>query len=427
MTRLRRIILPLAAAALLVLAVVSTGGARPGLGNPPTVPTGPGPVILPATAVRATNTLALELLPRLGGQGNVVFSPYSIEAALAMVDQGAAGSTASEIAHVLGGEDASALAGPNLALANALISSVSPPAGTKASDVAHLLIANGLWVQDGLALENPFTTTLGNDFGAAPQSADFHGDAAGARQAINGWIAAHTGQLIKNLMGPAAITPRTALVLANAIYLKAHWASPFEKTMTAPAPFTTAAGGSVRAPFMTQSPTEFGYGHGKGYVAVDLPYLNSRLSMLAVMPAPGTIATFQRSLTAARFGRVVGSLRRQFVDLRMPKLSLKLHTDLSAALARLGMPTAFSDQADFSGITRATSLKIATVQHGALLRIDEAGTVAAAATGISLEPTAVPIGPAARVTLNHPYLLFLRDDGTGAILFAARVADPTQG
>jgi serpin B len=424
---IRRLLLPLATAALLVVALTSTGGAQPRLARPLTVPTGPGPVVLPAPAVHATNALALKLLPRLGGQGNVVFSPYSIETALAMVDQGAAGATASEIAKVLGGSDAAALARPNLALANSLRASITAPSSAKPSDTARLDIANGIWVQRGLALESPFTTTLDSDFGAAPQVADFHSDATGARQAINDWIAAHTGQLIKNLMGPAAITPQTALVLANAIYLKARWATEFDKSMTAPGSFTTARGQGVRAPFMTQSEASLRYARGQGYVAVDLPYLNSNLSMLAVMPKPGTITTFERSLGPAAYGRLVGSLQTRMVDLRMPKLRLKLQTNLNAALARLGMATAFSDNADFSGITHATSLKIQAVQHGADLRIDEAGTVAAAATGISLMPTAAAPGFTAHVTLNHPYLLFLRDDTTGAILFAARVADPSGG
>lgn len=425
MARLRRIVLPLAAAALLALALTSVGGAHPDLAAPPTVPLGPGPVVLPAPAVRATNTLAVELLKRLRGQGNLVFSPYSIEAALAMVDQGAAGATAAQIAHVLGVSDAAALAGPNLALSNALQSAVTPPSGTKVSDVAQLLIANGLWVQDGLSLQSPFTSTLGQDFGAAPETADFAGDAPAARQAINSWVAAHTGQLIKNLMDPGAVTAQTAMVLADAIYLKAHWASPFEKSMTAPAPFTTAAG-RVRTPFMSQSEASFGYGRGRGYVAVELPYMNSTLAMLAVMPTAGTISAFEHSLTAAGLSHLAGSLKDRLVDLSMPKLRLKLHTDLSAALSGLGMPAAFSDQADFSGITHDTSLKIAAIEHGADLRLDESGTVAAAATGISLEPTAVAPGLEAHVSLNHPYLLFLRDDATGAILFAARVADPAQ-
>jgi serpin B len=342
-----------------------------------------------------------------------------------MVDQGAAGTTASEIAEVLGGNDAAALARPNLALANSLRASVSPPSGTKPSDAAQLLLANGIWVQQGLALENPFTATLESDFGAAPQTVDFAGDAAGSRQAINDWIAAHTEQLIKNLMGPAAITPQTALVLANAIYLKARWATEFDKSLTAPASFTTADGRSVQAPFMSESEASLRYARGEGYVAVDLPYLNTNLSMLAVMPTTGTIAAFERSLGPAAFRRLVGSLRNRMVDLRMPKLRLKIHTDLGRVLSGLGMPTAFSDNANFSGITHATALKIQSVEHGADLRLDEGGTVAAAATGISLMPTAAAPGLTTHVTLNRPYLLFLRDDTTGAILFAARVVAPT--
>jgi serine protease inhibitor len=36
-------------------------------------------------------------------------------------------------------------------------------------------------------------------------------------------------------------------------------------------------------------------------------------------------------------------------------------------------------------------------------------------------------GPSVELPLNHPYLLFLRDRNTGAILFAARVANPAAG
>jgi serpin B len=92
------------------------------------------------------------------------------------------------------------------------------------------------------------------------------------------------------------------------------------------------------------------------------------------------------------------------------------------------MPVAFSDGADFSAITAPTSLKIAAVEHAATLKVDEAGTVAAAATGISLEPTAAPVlGNVVSLRLNRPFLLFLRDDATGAVLFAARVNDPAAG
>jgi serpin B len=428
---IRRLTTLFAAVAVLTAAVAAavagTGHARSAPARAATGPFGPGPEIPVAPAVRATNSLALKLLPRLGGDGNLVFSPYSIEAALAMVDQGAAGSTAAEIQHVLGGSGGSLLGESNRALSNSLSASVTPPQGAAAKDAAHLLIGNGLWVQQGLALAAPFTSDLTQNFGAAPQIVDFAHNAAAARQTINGWIADHTAGLIKNLMGPGAITPQTALVLANAIYLKAHWESPFVKASTAPQPFTTAAGQRVPAPFMTQPSTSFGYARGSGYVAVELPYLDSNLSMLAVMPTPGTISGFERHLTPAAFGTLTSSLSTRLVDLRMPKLALALQTDLVPALSSLGMPVAFSDRADFSGITSATSLKIAAVEHGADLKVDESGTVAAAATGISLTPTAVERGATVNVTLDHPYLLFLRDDSTGAILFAARVANPSQG
>jgi serpin B len=90
------------------------------------------------------------------------------------------------------------------------------------------------------------------------------------------------------------------------------------------------------------------------------------------------------------------------------------------------MPAAFSASADFSAITHKVALEIQDVEHGAYMRVDEAGTVAAAATGISTVPTAVLGGPVLHLSLNHPFLLFLRDDSTGTLLFAGRVANPAQ-
>ncbi len=101
-----------------------------------------------------------------------------------------------------------------------------------------------------------------------------------------------------------------------------------------------------------------------------------------------------------------------------------MHAELNDVLSALGMPLAFGDAADFSRITRSVALKIQAVEHGATLTADEQGTVAAAATGISTEPTSVLGGPLVRLALDHPFLFFLRDDATGAVLFAGRVVDP---
>jgi serpin B len=369
------------------------------------------------TAVASDNALALALLGRLSeNPDNVVFSPYSIESALAMVDTGAAGSTKTEIDHVLHTSSPTTVAAGLQAIDSRLVGGAKGPS---------LELANSLWVQRGLGLKQPFTHTLATLFGAAPQPVDFAGAPDSARQAINSWVAARTGHKITDLFPAGTITPRTSAVLANAIYLVARWTYPFTHALTAPGPFYPSSGAAVQVPFMTQrTPVAFAYARRPGYRAVDLPYTHSTLSMLLVMPTPGTLARFERTLTPSSLARVVRSLASRRLDLHVPKFHLTFDTELSSVLSALGMPVAFTDGADFSGITAHTALKISAVEHAADLQVDEAGTVAAAATGIGLEPTAVGPLPTTSLTLDHPFLAVLRDDASGAILFVAQVTNP---
>jgi serpin B len=380
-----------------------------------------------AVAVSSTNTLAFELLRRLGQPtDNVVFSPYSVQAALSMVYQGAAGQTAAQIGRVIGGSSAPALAASDGALAKRLAAATAAPSRAPAKDAATLNLANSLWVSSRLSLEQQFSRALLTGFGAVPQTADFAGRGGAARQSINSWVASHTAHVIKNLMPPGSITAQTALVLANAIYLKAHWSNPFEPRATAAGTFVNASGARVHAQFMTQHPADFGYVAGRGFAAVDLPYLYTHVSMLVVMPRAGTLGGFEQRLTSSKLRAITEALAPRMLKLLMPRFHLSAHEGLDAVLASLGMPIAFSDRADFSGITASPALKISTVQHGADLKVDEQGTVAAAATGVALQPTAAAPSPVTRLTLDHPFLLFLRDEESGAILFAGRVTDPSR-
>jgi serpin B len=175
---------------------------------------------------------------------------------------------------------------------------------------------------------------------------------------------------------------------------------------------------------MTQTPVAVRYAKRAGYQAVDLPYLHSTLSMLLVMPTPGTLARFEQDLSSDSLAQLERALSSKRVDLHVPRFHLTSDTGLGPVLSALGMPIAFTDAADFSGITALSRLKISAVEHAADLRVDEEGTVAAAATGIAIQPTAIAPEPATRLTLDHPFLAFLRDDATGAILFVAQVTDP---
>jgi serpin B len=389
----------------------------------------------PAAAVTATNALATSLLPRLSDpSGNAIFSPYSIATALAMVDQGAAGATGTQIDRVLGGAASPAtLATAARALATAL-------AGATRGHGPHpptLTGAAAVWLQSGLTAEPQFVERLTDDFAAPPQAAEFATDAGAARQQINAWAADHTGGQIQQLMPPASITPATVLVLADALFLKARWATPFTAALTRLGSFHPLQGAAIQAPFMTlATPTQLSSVTTASYQAVELPYAGSSLSLLAVMPRAGTLDAFEQGLAGGTSGSASGSgslssivagLTPGLVQVRMPRLHLSLQTSLVGALAALGMPDAFTADADFSGIATGRRLAIQAVEHAARLDVDEAGTVATAATGVSVAPTAILGGPHRTITLDRPFLLFLRDDGTGAILFAARVENPLAG
>jgi serpin B len=376
----------------------------------------------PAAAGSAETTFALALLKVLGGSGNVIYSPYSVDVALTMADAGAIGQTASQVAHVLGAPSADDAVADAAALRSALSSAVG-----SGSNAPTLDVANALWTQSGLVLRQPFFTTLTDDFGAPPRSTDFAADPAAALDAINAWVSQHTDALIPSLLGPGSITPQTAFVLANAIYLKAHWQTPFLTSLTTPAAFKTAAGNIVRVPFLNQRDVTYAYGSGADYQAVELPYSSSSLSLLAILPRRATLAQFERGLSARVLTGIVERLAARSVDLSMPKLDLSTQEDLNGPLQKLGMTDAFGPAADFRGVTTQRSLYISLVEHAAVLKIDEQGTVAAGATAVISPTTAVPV-PRKPVSLilNRPYLLLLRDDSDGNVLFVARVDNPAQ-
>ena len=344
-----------------------------------------------------------------------------------MVDAGAAGETASQMNKVLRASSAAALTASNATLANDLQGATHASGGADAKHGVNLSIANSLWLQTGFTPKQTFTDALTRYFAASAQQLDFAKDSEGARGTINKWVADRTAGHIQGLMPPGSITGDTKLVLANAVYLKSHWEYPFDRNATSPGPFFTATDARKSAEIMGLPTTALSFTKTKAYDAIELPYEHSTLSMVIVMPPRGALPAFQRRLTPASLDTVLASLHAGRVKLLLPRFHLAIHTDLVPTLSVLGMPIAFSPAANFTGITTAVPLAIGTVQHGADLKVDEAGTIAAAATGASVVATAVAPVPAPTVNVNHPFLVFLRDGATGAVLFAARVSDPTAG
>lgn len=379
------------------------------------------------TALNAFGADAYALLAELSQEtnGNLVFSPASIAIALTMVRAGAVGVTGTEIDDVLHIEDPAAIHRAMNALSRALEARSGTFDVNGEQREVTLSIANSLWGQSGLAFEQPFIDTLAAEYDAGLRVTDFVADPDGSRTTINEWVSDETRDRIPNLLPQGSITSDTRLTLVNAVYLKAPWATQFSEESTLDRPFTRLDGSTVEVPMMAARLTA-PYAAGEGWQAVELGYVGGELALLLVVPDAEGLAAVEGSLPAGLLDEVIATLTGAEVDLQLPRWDIETAAPLADLLAELGMPTAFTDGADFSGITRETALAISAVMHQANITVDENGTEAAAATAVVVGVTSAP-EPTDVVELHvdRPFLFALRDTTTGAITFLGRVADPS--
>jgi serpin B len=373
----------------------------------------------PLVPAAATGGFGLDLM-RAQGPGNLILSPDSVAAALAMTGIGGVGRTAEEIARTLHLKGPAALA--SVGDLQRAIAAGQAAAAAGDPEPPTLEIANGLFLQQGLPFASAFLSGARQRFGAAPETVDFTTNPTGAMEAINGWVSEHTKGLIPRILD--SLPEEMALALANAVYLDANWKHPFKKGKTRPGVFHKTAG-EITVDFMHQTES-LRYGAGPGYRVVALPYRSSTLSLLVMLPRRQELGALQRRLNGRSLARIARHLTLRPVALSLPRFHLNTDTELTGALEKLGMPTPFSEGANFSRITTAADLKIAFVKHAADFTVDEAGTVAAAATVVGVTVKSAPRLPRDAITFNanRPFLFFLRDDRTGAVLFAGRLTDP---
>ncbi len=377
-----------------------------------------------AAAAAAISAFGLDLYRAIaaGGDANLVLSPSSIALALAMARAGARGQTAAEMDEVMRGLGSD----ENAAWLNALDQALTSRSGTFKDDSGQdltiaLRIANAPFAQKDMPLEKAYLEALASRYGAGLRLVDYITATEDARRLINGWVDDQTEHRIPELLVPGVLTPDTRLALVNAIYLKAPWQTAFTPEATKPGAFTRADGSTVEVPMMQLGET-LPYADGTGWRAVEIPYIGGSLAMTVIVP--DDLAAFERALTAEQLGSITAGLAERPVALTFPKFSIETKAELADVLAALGMPTAFSDAADFSGITTAEQLAISDVIHQANIDVDEKGTEAAAATAVVMRATGMPVEPVT-LRVDRPFLFALRDVPTGAILFLGRVADPS--
>lgn len=359
--------------------------------------------------------------------GNHFFSPFSIVTALAMTSAGAGGETDVEMAAALHLNPDPAKRHAECASWARMLNSANDSLFKRPAGGMEISTANSIWLATRLQFKKSFVDIAKKDYQAEVRAADFAGSSRKAADNINDWVEDKTKGKIKDIVDPRAITPDTAVILANAIYFKADWAAPFEAESTRDADFTLDGGEKIKTPLMAQT-ASFNYVNreAEGFSALEMAYKGQRMTMLILLPHKvDGLPALEKKLTGPLVTDTIESLERQRVVVFMPKFHAETEYQLADPLQALGMKLAFSPNADFSGISDVKPIYISAVIHKAFVDVDEKGTEAAAATVVGIRAgSAPPPKPPAVFRADHPFIYFIRDTQTGQILFAGRMADP---
>ena len=368
----------------------------------------------------ADAAFAVKLLQQLfpSDGSNVSVSPASLSLALAMLQNGAAGETQSQILSAMQAGDLTR------AELDAGWAGLAKEWSAAAKDGGLTFTsANSVWAQSGMTPGAQFMAALARYFDTGEWQVDFARDPGGAVRAINDWVAAHTDGRITQLF--QHLDPQTLLVLANAVYFNATWQYRFDPNNTKPGTFTLADGSTEQVRFMNVHQTAaLDVARAPGYEAVQMPYQGRRFAALAIMPTDRSLATFVQALSIAKLDAVLRSLHVGLADVSIPKFVTRSTLDtLPTTLASLGMRDAFGEGADFAPMRIGDAVVNRVVQK-VYLRVAEKGTVAAAATGVTMIPASTSAATLTTIHLDHPFLFLVRDTTTGAILFASAIQNP---
>ncbi len=355
-------------------------------------------------------------------EGNFLFSPYSVSQALAPVYAGAKGETEGQIARTIHFTLPQDRLNPAFNALNVQLAQRGENATGKDGETFRLNVVNAIWGQRGYAFLPQYLDILAEYYGAGIRLLDFVKAPEPSRTAINEWVSEQTENRVEDLLPAGSVSSLTRLVVTNAVYFNAAWERPFNKASTRAGIFHLLDGSQKNVSMMKQIES-FGYCENSHYQAVELPYSGGELSMVIVLPREGEFEAFEESLDQPLLSNIQEMMASRQVALSMPQFEFDSSLGLNKILSEMGMPAAFSDAADFSGMTGNRDLRIAEVLHRAFISVDEAGTEAAAATGVVMAVVGLPESPI-EMTVDSPFIFFIQDIKTRAILFIGRVLDP---
>ena len=286
-----------------------------------------------------------------------------------------------------------------------------------------LSTANALWAQKDYSFLDEYFNTVEKYYGGKVTNLDFVGDTENSRITINKWVEEQTNNKIKDLIPEGVIDAATRLVLTNAIYFKGTWFKQFDKKNTVERDFKISPTNSVKVQMMhlDDKKAKFNYTETKDLKILELPYSGGDLSMLILLPKD-SIEQLESELTIENLNNWTARLKEEEVSIYLPRFKFETKYFMAQDLAEMGMPTAFSGGADFSGMTGRRDLYISNVIHQAFVEVNEEGTEAAAATAVVMKEVAMM---KKLFNADHPFIFIIREKETGNILFLGRVSDPT--
>ncbi len=339
---------------------------------------------------------------------NIFISPLSISMALGMVLNGAVDSTYTAIQNTLGFEGLTETEiNESYQSLIKLLTNLDPH--------IDISIANSIWYRSGLPILPDFVKTNQKYFSAQVQELDFRDPQA--PEIINEWVDRNTKGLIPTIVD--VIPDEMIMYLIDAVYFKGQWRTPFDRKNTQNDIFYNLDGSESTLPFMSQEmPVACWF--KTDMTVLDIPYSDSLYSMTIIIPEKDrSLDAVMGDINQGLWNQWIGQLSPCIIQLQLPKFEIGYEKKLNDILSDLGMAIAFdSELADLSRIADVSeNIFISEVQHKTYLKVDEEGTTAAAVTSFGLGATSAP----QRVIINHPFMVAIRENHSGSILFIGRI------
>ncbi|KAG5305548.1 SPB10 protein, partial [Acromyrmex insinuator] len=351
---------------------------------------------------------------------NLICSPLSAHIALSMAADGAAGNTEAQFKDVL---KLPASKPQTLEGYQNLID--------KLNNVENvtLKLANKMFIGKDFPIKPEYKQDLETYYKSGIQSVDFS-KSQEAADTINIWCKEQTNDRIKSIINEGDVDASTALVLANAVYFKGLWAHQFDPKLTTDRPFHIDANTVKDVPTMYRK-GNYKYTELPEYDAkcIELPYANKEISMVIILPnkIDGLAALTDKleEVSAECSSRLTQIYERE-VRLYLPRFRSETKLDLKDTLSnKMGLSEAFTDKANFSGISDIP-LKIDKVVQKAFIEVNEEGSEAAAVTVVEIVVDSMIIGEVPLIfDINRPFYYYIHhNDKTSFALFKGRVNVP---